>query len=164
MAALMSAVRRGVSVSGATLYCTTFPCHECARHIIAAGIKRVVFVEPYPKSRAEDLYFDAVEVDAPTSSTRVPFDAYVGVAPRSYTRLFSAPQREEDGRRLVWEEMDRTRSVPRGAQDRAAYAHLERRYAQLFLGQGRHKGTGFNGTAGGTGRVLNTHGEAAAVV
>ncbi|MBI3222504.1 MAG: deoxycytidylate deaminase, partial [Nitrosomonadales bacterium] len=31
MAALMSAARLGISVRGATLYCTTFPCHMCAR-------------------------------------------------------------------------------------------------------------------------------------
>ena len=30
MNALMDAARRGVSVKGATLYCTTFPCHMCA--------------------------------------------------------------------------------------------------------------------------------------
>ncbi|MDN3612645.1 hypothetical protein QWZ16_23945 [Vibrio ostreicida] len=26
-----------------------FPCHNCAKHIVASGIKRVVYVEPYPK-------------------------------------------------------------------------------------------------------------------
>lgn len=46
MAALMSAARNGISVKGGILYSTTFPCHLCARHIIAAGISRVVYVEP----------------------------------------------------------------------------------------------------------------------
>jgi deoxycytidylate deaminase len=36
MAALMDAVRRGVRVDEGTLYATTFPCHHCARHIVAA--------------------------------------------------------------------------------------------------------------------------------
>ena len=55
MAALTSAAIRGVSLRGGTLYSTTFPCRECARHIVAAGIERVVFIEPYPKSKVEQL-------------------------------------------------------------------------------------------------------------
>jgi deoxycytidylate deaminase len=39
----------GYSARGATLYVTTFPCHECARHIVISGIRRVVHIEPYPK-------------------------------------------------------------------------------------------------------------------
>ena len=56
MSAITDAARRGLSVRGATLYCTTFPCHMCARHIISSGIKRVVYIEPYPKSMAKELY------------------------------------------------------------------------------------------------------------
>src|SRR5690349_8629760 len=47
---------------GATLFCTTFPCHMCARLIIASGVKAVVLIEPYPKSKTHDLYSDSVEV------------------------------------------------------------------------------------------------------
>jgi deoxycytidylate deaminase len=69
MNAVVDAARLGRSVKGATLYVTTFPCHNCAKHIIAAGILKVVFIEPYPKSRTELLYGDAIastptEVDA----------------------------------------------------------------------------------------------------
>jgi len=52
MEALLSCARSGVSPRQGTLYSTTFPCHNCAKHIIAAGLSRVVFVEPYPKSLA----------------------------------------------------------------------------------------------------------------
>lgn len=31
------------SVAGATLYCTLFPCHECAKAIIQTGVQTVVF-------------------------------------------------------------------------------------------------------------------------
>ena len=58
MAALLDAALRGASVLGCTLYVTTFPCHECARHIVWSGINRVVFIEPYPKSLVEELYRD----------------------------------------------------------------------------------------------------------
>ncbi len=39
--------------SGATIYVTTFPCFQCARYIVDAGIKRVVYVEAYPIKEAE---------------------------------------------------------------------------------------------------------------
>ena len=51
LGALAAAARSGLSVVDGTLYCTTFPCHNCAKHIVASGIVRVVYVEPYPKSR-----------------------------------------------------------------------------------------------------------------
>jgi cytidine deaminase len=50
MGAVTDAVRYGISTAGCTLYTTTFPCHDCAKHIISAGIARVVYVEPYRKS------------------------------------------------------------------------------------------------------------------
>lgn len=56
MNALADAARLGRSVAGATMYVTTFPCHNCAKHIIASGISRVVYIEPYPKSRTDLLY------------------------------------------------------------------------------------------------------------
>ena len=41
------AARKGISVEGCTLYCTTRPCLECAKLIVAAGIARVVYFEGY---------------------------------------------------------------------------------------------------------------------
>ncbi|MBN8428800.1 MAG: CMP deaminase [Xanthomonadales bacterium] len=37
----------GARINGGKLYVTTYPCHSCARHIIAAGIEEVRFIEPY---------------------------------------------------------------------------------------------------------------------
>lgn len=89
MAAVSDAARRGVAIQNATLYSTTFPCHLCARHIIAAGIKRVVYIEPYPKSKAEELYDDSIVVNADRPTVgRVVFEPFVGVAPRRYFDLF----------------------------------------------------------------------------
>jgi len=56
MDALLTAQRNGLSALHATLFCTTFPCHECAKLIISAGISRVVYIEPYPKSRVAQMY------------------------------------------------------------------------------------------------------------
>jgi deoxycytidylate deaminase len=56
MDALLTAQRNGVSARHTTLFCTTFPCHECAKLIIGAGVSRVVYIEPYPKSRVAHMY------------------------------------------------------------------------------------------------------------
>ena len=56
MNALADAARFRRSTIGATLYCTTMPCHMCAKLIIAAGIDRVVYVQPYTKSLVSELF------------------------------------------------------------------------------------------------------------
>lgn len=45
--AITKIARSGNSSDGATLYVTTSPCIECAKLIIQAGIKRVVYGEKY---------------------------------------------------------------------------------------------------------------------
>jgi deoxycytidylate deaminase len=90
MAALIQAARLGISVKGATLFSTTFPCHNCTKHIVAAGIKRVVYIEPYPKSRASELHGDSIAIESSRiDRSRVAFESFVGVAPRQYCNLFS---------------------------------------------------------------------------
>ncbi len=94
MDAILSAARRGVPVSGTTLYVTTFPCHYCAKHLVSAGIDEVQFIEPYPKSKALKLFSDSITMDldkwAPPSKggVQVLFRPYTGVAPRTYERAF----------------------------------------------------------------------------
>jgi deoxycytidylate deaminase len=128
MSALMDAVRRGISVRSATLFCTTFPCHMCARHLIAAGIKRVVYIEPYPKSMTKDLYKRAVRVDEDVAdSNAVIFDSFVGISPRRYSELFEMPRRKDGkGNAIEW---NRTSSNPKigtyGAYT-ATYIELEK--------------------------------------
>ena len=41
-----------VSLSGKTLYSTTFPCKLCANKIVQAGIKEVVYSESYTMPEA----------------------------------------------------------------------------------------------------------------
>lgn len=57
--ALIQAAKLGISVDGATLYCTHQPCSICTRLIINAGIKRVVFLEGYPDSFSIQLFNEA---------------------------------------------------------------------------------------------------------
>lgn len=46
-AAIFKALLAGRKLTGATLYCTRFPCSDCARSIVWAGIRRAVFAVGY---------------------------------------------------------------------------------------------------------------------
>ena len=89
MEALLSCARLGISTSKTTLYTTTFPCHNCAKHMIAAGVERVVYVEPYAKSRAMRHHSDAIAGKADSSSSKVLFEPFTGIGPRRFFDLFS---------------------------------------------------------------------------
>jgi cytidine deaminase len=104
MAALLDASQRGVSVNGCVLYTTTFPCHNCAKHIVAAGISRVRYIEPYPESLAGDLHGDAITIDpSGDSPSKVVFCSFLGIAPRSYIGLFTMRTRRTDrGEVIAW--------------------------------------------------------------
>jgi hypothetical protein len=81
-------------VLGEMMYVTTFPCHQCTRQVIASGIKRLVYIYPYPKSLAEQLHGDAIHVDGEAPASKVPFEPFLGVAPRRYVEAFTAPKRK----------------------------------------------------------------------
>jgi cytidine deaminase len=90
LSALIAAARHGKPVTRAYAYTTTFPCHECTRHLIASGVSRVYYIEPYPKSLAEKLHDDAIIIDPETvPDDRVAFLPFVGVAPRRYMEFFT---------------------------------------------------------------------------
>lgn len=96
MAALMTAAREGRAVKGCTLYTTTYPCHECMRLIIGAGVTKVVYIDPYPKSLAADL-FDEMLGDR-ASEHHVQVAPFTGVAPRLFSRVFELSNRTKDVR------------------------------------------------------------------
>lgn len=104
MDAITSAARMGRSVKASKMFVTTFPCHYCARHIVASGVDEVQYIEPYPKSRALTLHKDSItsdEVDwVPPGVVdeekrnnknyqKVLFKPFVGVSPRLYIRAFT---------------------------------------------------------------------------
>lgn len=82
---------------GGTLYSTTFPCHSCARHIVASGIDKVFFIEPYPKSLATELHFDAVSENEADEGKKVLFLQYSGIAPKNILKLFSVGLTRKSG-------------------------------------------------------------------
>jgi deoxycytidylate deaminase len=112
-AAITDAARRGIAVKNGRLFCTTFPCHICARHIVASGVREVVFIEPYEKSRTGELYFDSVSVEPhEVPVNKASFRAFVGVAPRRYIDSFQmlGKRKNDDGRVL---DMDEIASEPK---------------------------------------------------
>src|SRR5262249_2226735 len=72
--------------------------------VVAAGIMRVVYIEPYPKSLARNLHDDSIRIeDSPGAEHRVQFEPFVGVAPRRYMDFFAMSQRKEkDGSAWKW--------------------------------------------------------------
>ena len=57
--AIIQAARYGINISGATLFCTHQPCVICAKMIINAGIRRVVYKEGYPDEFSVELFKEA---------------------------------------------------------------------------------------------------------
>lgn len=117
MDALLTSARSGVSPRGSLLYVTTFPCHNCTRHIVASGIERVYYIEPYGKSRAEELHEDEIIVEEKLERKRgrhrrIPFTHFVGVGPRRYFDLFSLTL--GSGHELIRKQNGQTIQIPRG--------------------------------------------------
>jgi deoxycytidylate deaminase len=104
MSAISDAARLGRPTKGATLFCTTFPCHLCAKHIVAAGIDRVVFLEPYPKSYSQKLHGDSITFET-NIPNKVYFQPFIGISPRRYRDIFEKRKRKDKkGRAIEWYE------------------------------------------------------------
>ena len=57
--AILQAALYGISIQGATIYCTTHPCVMCAKMIINAGMKEVVVAASYPDELSASLLSEA---------------------------------------------------------------------------------------------------------
>jgi deoxycytidylate deaminase len=114
----LDAARRGVAVRDETMYVTTFPCHQCTRQVIASGIKRLVYIYPYAKSLAERLHGDAIQVDGGEPGTKLPFEPFVGVAPRRYVEAFTMGKRKDkDGKAFPFDDRNRSPRLFPGDDD-----------------------------------------------
>lgn len=99
MAAIAAAARLGRSIERGTLYCTTFPCHNCAKHIVVSGITKVVYLEPYPKSFVMDLYPDSISIDNRNPDEyHVLFEQFTGITPWRYNKLFAKEKFKDEKR------------------------------------------------------------------
>lgn len=102
MASISDAARRGVSIEGCFMYVTAFPCHLCARHVVAGGITKLLYIEPYAKSLAAELYPDSIAVDGGHRfKNQIPFEPFAGVAPRQYMNLFAKGKRKDSDGKVI---------------------------------------------------------------
>ncbi|MBQ4670450.1 anti-phage dCTP deaminase [Aeromonas dhakensis] len=143
MDALLSCGRAGIPTSGSTIYCTTFPCHNCAKHIIASGVERVVYVEPYPKSRALDFHSESItlksELEESTLDNKetVAFEPFIGIGPRRFLDLFSMSlgggaklkRKDKGGAILEW---DKTKAPIRSPLVPKSYKEIEIAATELW--------------------------------
>ena len=144
MDALLSCGRAGISTNDSTIYCTTFPCHNCAKHIIASGIKRVVYVEPYPKSRALDFHSESIKLIsefedlASSNQDTVAFEPFIGIGPRRFLDLFSMSlgggsklkRKDKGGAILEW---DKSKAPIRSPLIPKSYLEIETAASELWM-------------------------------
>lgn len=94
MDAILTASRAGHSTHETTLFCTTYPCHNCARHMVTAGVRKVVYVEPYVKSLALELHSDSLtdqeaqSINDNEEPIKMFIKAFTGVGPRMFDLHF----------------------------------------------------------------------------
>ena len=68
----------GRDATGATLYTTTYPCFQCARYIVDAGIKRIVYVEAYPIIESQEFF----------RKNGISVDPFEGFKARAFNQVF----------------------------------------------------------------------------
>ncbi|MDM1046605.1 cytidine deaminase [Myroides sp. 1354] len=115
METLMTCSRNNISSRNSVLFCKTFPCHNCAKHIIAAGVDKVYFIEPYPKSKALEFHSESIKSEIPDpnnvySQEFTYFIPFIGVGPRKFFDLFSLnsgsgrtiKRKDKDGNIVIW--------------------------------------------------------------
>ncbi|MFM2292437.1 MAG: hypothetical protein RIS29_2250, partial [Bacteroidota bacterium] len=113
----------GSKMVGGKLFCTTYPCHNCARHIIVAGINEIYYIEPYIKSLCIELHNDAITEDE-NEDGKVKILMYDGVAPRKYLTFFSKRgERKDKNGKFVPREYDKV--IPKMSKTLQALSTLE---------------------------------------
>ncbi len=76
---------RGRNLKDAALYTTAFPCFLCAEKIIQAGIRSIIFAEPYPDILSAELLERA--------SSPIEVQRFEGVRSGSFDRIFGPIQK-----------------------------------------------------------------------
>lgn len=138
MSALLDAARRGISIRDCTIYVNTYPCHTCTKHIIAAGISKVVFLYPYTKSRAREMFKNMVKhalmMEEKTPKDAVVFEPFLGVSPNYFMLTFANDKEtrierkdgKETGKPIKWQ-ITKDTSI-RSLAHRQPYTYISREW------------------------------------
>ena len=57
--AIIQAAYHGISIQGATLYCTNKPCVICSKMVINAGIREIFFAAGYDDPLSDQMFHEA---------------------------------------------------------------------------------------------------------
>lgn len=60
--AIIQAAKHGISIDGATIYCTHSPCLICAKMLVQAGIRKAFYAEGYEDSRTFEMLGNEIEI------------------------------------------------------------------------------------------------------
>ena len=123
-AIIIGSQKAGDKMIKGKLFCTTYPCHNCARHIVLAGIIEVYYIQPYPKSLATELHSDSITTDE-AQSNKVKFLLYDGIAPSRYQQLFKMlpdSRKDRNGKKI---KVDYKKVKPRYSETLQALYTLE---------------------------------------
>lgn len=134
LAIISGSQKTGNQMRGGKLFTTTYPCHNCARHIVAAGIEEVYYIEPYVKSLCIDLHSDSL-TENENENHKVKILIYDGVAPRRYQEffLFSRPRKQGNGQLNV---QNKKSVKPKNQLTLQALATLEEQAIQVLNQKG----------------------------
>lgn len=69
---------RSVPLEQCKLYCTTYPCRQCANKIVNLGIRHVVYCEPYPDEEARAIL----------KAGNVRDEFFEGITFKAYSRIY----------------------------------------------------------------------------
>jgi len=73
--AIIQAAYHGVSIKGASLFCTNLPCSICAKMIINAGIRSIFYASGYADSMSEEMLkeagVDVIKIDVGPSELTI---------------------------------------------------------------------------------------------
>jgi len=138
MSALLDAARRGIAVRDCTIYVNTYPCHNCTKHIIAAGIRKVVFLYPYTKSKARDMYRSMIKhgpyIDEKNPNDAIIFEPFLGISPNRFMLTFANDKEtrlervagKETGKPMQWS-LD-VNAIPDKLAMRQPHAYISREW------------------------------------
>ena len=135
-ALIIGSQNTGKKMKGGALFCTTYPCHNCARHLVLAGIKKIYYIEPYRKSLSIDLHNDSI-TENENENKKVVILMYNGVAPRRYMELFSMennPRKYEDSGKVL--KFDLSKLEPKDAISLEAIPTLESLVLRMLKNKG----------------------------
>jgi cytidine deaminase len=88
---------------------------------VAAGIREVIYIEPYPKSQVAALFSDSIALDRKPTDDQVVFSSFVGFAPTRFADLFQMQKRVDEQRHILDWAATRMTAEPRISGIPAAY-------------------------------------------